>query len=344
MGRELSSFIDLQKTLGQLGFNNGSVALRLKFHPTNIPLEEAMEQIGNYFKSADYGNHNVEPSQSSASVQSTPGTPLSPEPEPSSPPSGNELRSQSPSKTPLADIEPLTSSSPSDFTGIGPGQRQISVTAPPSSSTPYAALQEYNERDYIPTTEDVLRHQARLSQSGRNQRLKTDAEITAELKAQNEKSAAVQEVEIKVRFPDQTCVNTKFSNLDTATSLFDFVQGLLEDGEEEFLLNFISAAGPKTIPKDDKVKLIGREGLDMKGRLLVNVIWAEGTSVKARQGQFLKAEVKAQAKEIQIPKIEEQVVTEQKNRATLLGEPQGPGGKGKGKGLPKWLKGLPGKK
>ncbi|KAI4158092.1 MAG: hypothetical protein LQ342_007766 [Letrouitia transgressa] len=54
MGREISSFTDLQKTLAQFGFNSGSVLLRLSFRVSEIPLEEALEQMGHYFDSAEY--------------------------------------------------------------------------------------------------------------------------------------------------------------------------------------------------------------------------------------------------------------------------------------------------
>ena len=53
MGRELTSFTDLQKTLAQLGCNNGSILLRLSFKPSDTPLEEAMAEIEGYFHSVD---------------------------------------------------------------------------------------------------------------------------------------------------------------------------------------------------------------------------------------------------------------------------------------------------
>lgn len=51
MGRELGSFTDLQKTLAQLGFNNGSVLLRLTFKNEGQAMEEAMALISSYFDS-----------------------------------------------------------------------------------------------------------------------------------------------------------------------------------------------------------------------------------------------------------------------------------------------------
>lgn len=51
MGRDLSSFADLQKTLAQVGYNSGSVLLRLTFKQDDVAMEEAMTQINTYFNS-----------------------------------------------------------------------------------------------------------------------------------------------------------------------------------------------------------------------------------------------------------------------------------------------------
>ena len=53
MGREYSSLTDLQKSLGQLGFNGGSVLLHLSFRASEVPLEQAQEEIEDYFRSLE---------------------------------------------------------------------------------------------------------------------------------------------------------------------------------------------------------------------------------------------------------------------------------------------------
>ena len=50
MGRELASFADFQKTLSQLGYNSGSVLIRLSFRKTDKTLMAAMEEVNRYFK------------------------------------------------------------------------------------------------------------------------------------------------------------------------------------------------------------------------------------------------------------------------------------------------------
>ncbi|KAF2854548.1 hypothetical protein T440DRAFT_236069 [Plenodomus tracheiphilus IPT5] len=48
--REQSTFVELQQTLSQLGFESGSALLKLTFKNSGTPLEEAMTQITQYFK------------------------------------------------------------------------------------------------------------------------------------------------------------------------------------------------------------------------------------------------------------------------------------------------------
>ncbi|KAF2624336.1 hypothetical protein BU25DRAFT_433569 [Macroventuria anomochaeta] len=67
--KEQSSFVGLQQTLSQLGFDSGSALLRLSFKNTGTPLEEAMAQISQYFKTEEPtsstapGAHAVDPAQ-----------------------------------------------------------------------------------------------------------------------------------------------------------------------------------------------------------------------------------------------------------------------------------------
>lgn len=351
MGRELVSFTDLQKTLGQLGFNSGTALLRLNFRASETPLEEAMEHIEQYFASVEGGEKAIQTDVKSTVDQSSPKTSTS---EQSIPEAGVAVESDTqpvPQATPIVE-QVVISEKPTpnplplaETTPQGLDQRVISVFAPPSSSAPYAARQAFNEEDYEPTLDHARLHQARLTQSSRNKRLPTDAEIAAQQEAQRQKVAKVKEVEIKIRFPDQTQVVSKFSDVDTGSSLYGFVKGLLETESEPFILNFSAARGPKTVPNDADIKLIG--GLAMVGRILVNFLWDEGASVEARGGSVLKDTFQSQAQEIPIPEILESPLQKENYRqGSALGldliSQTADEGKGKGK-VPKWLK-LPGKK
>lgn len=361
MGRELASFTDLQKTLGQLGFNSGTALLRLSFRASETPLEEAMEQIGQYFASIEEGDKATETNINSIVNQSSPQKSTS---EQSIPESRVATESNTQPAT-ESDTQPATEAAPTveqvvtsenptpnlipstDTITQGPGQRAISVFAPPSSSAPSAARQAFNEEDYEPTIEQARLHQARLNQSSRNKRLPTDAEVAAQQEAQRQKLANVKEVEIKIRFPDQRQVVSKFSDADTGSNLYSFVKDLLERENEPFILNFSSARGPKTVPNDAEIKLVS--GLAMTGKVLVNFLWDEGASVEARGGPVLKDKYQSQAREIQNPEIKklpDRKENQSQSSALGLDSSLQNAGEGKGKGtvkVPKWLK-LPGKK
>ena len=364
MGRELSSFTDLQKSLAQLGFNNGSILLRLSFRRTECPLEESIAEIDQYFKSGDDenigGTHsaiaaktNSPPSESIPSsapndserqslpeVSSPPQTQLSLQRSaaflPSPPREGNEAQARPESSVLLREVP----SSP-DQTMTSSIQRPLSILAPSSDSTPAASRQAFNEKDYEPTVAHAKLHQARLATSSVNKRLPTEAELVVQADIQAKRNADVKDVQIKVRFPDQMQVISTFTNLDTSSTLYEFVRGLMNEENEPFSLNFSSAQGPRYVPKEGNVRLIG--DLEMAGRVLVNVAWETGASGRAREGSVLKAEFQKQAKQIEVKEVEGVEVEEQVNNVIKEKGKQKDEGQERKGNMPRWLK-LPGKK
>ena len=363
LGRELSSFTDLQKSLAQLGFNSGSILLRLSFRKTESPLEEALAEIDRYFKSAEdeefEGTHSASAAKSasapSASKTSGPSniqrqslpeasssSQIPPPPQQPAPPSpsksghGDEPRAR-PEFSALLSNAVLTP----DQTIAGSAQRPLSVFSPSSESTPAASRQAFHEKDYEPTIAHAKLHQARLATSSVNKRLPTDAELTVQAEIQAKRNADAKDVQIKVRFPDQMQVISTFSNLDTSTTLYNFVKGLMENENEPFSLSFSSVQGHRSVPKEGNTRLIG--DLGMAGRVLVNVAWEIGASCKARGGSVLKAEFQQQAKQIEVKEIggveaEDQVSEAVEGRGKQKDEARERKG-----GVPRWLK-LPGKK
>lgn len=342
MGRELSSLTDLQKTLGQLGFNSGSALLRMSFRTTDQPLEEAIVAIDAYFKSVDDGQGSV--------VGNAPGpdqdTPMSSETEPSATPQSSSVEAppgepeptseQSQSSAQDTPQEPTVS--PSD----DPSQsRHVAVYAPPSNTTPQSAQTPYNENDYIPTIAHAKLHQRRLNESSRPVRLLGDAELAAQETSNQEKLSNVQDIEVKIRFPEQSQIVSKFGQEDSAQALYGFVRSCLEPniaGEKFSLSSATVDRGQSAIPDTNRKYLI--RDLGMKGRVLVNFSWDAGAAVKARTGSanVLRAELRNQAKDIKVQEpapvaAEEEVAEERK-------PPEKKKGSG---GMPKWLK-LPGKK
>ncbi|KAJ5172466.1 hypothetical protein N7492_005059 [Penicillium capsulatum] len=350
--REISSFEDLQKSLAQLGFNSGNVLMRLSFRRTEEPMEEAMLKIGEYFKSsgedlppptAAQGAATEAAGDKTSEVLQQSGSSAGPHPsnEPTAPPPFTTQ--DTPVSAPPSEHPPSTS------------DRSIIVFSPPSETTPLSAQMPYNEQDYVPSIEHAKSHQRQLNQSSRPQRLPTDAEIAAKAAAEEKRRAEIREIDVKVRFPDQSQVVTKFGPTDSGQSLHGFVRSCLapEFSHEKFILNvFLSAAPARAanataIPESPDSLLI--KNLGLAGRVLVNFTWAEGASATARQRQndLLRPELRNQAREHKIEEPAEPVDDPSESISHDAG-PSGaqagskPGGLRKG-GVPKWLK-LPGKK
>ena len=190
-------------------------------------------------------------------------------------------------------------------------------------------------------------HQSRLASSARNRRLESEAQIQAQDEAAAARLAAVGDVEIKIRYPDQSQIVSKFTSVATAASLHAFVRSTLEHEHEAFLLKYTSTQGPKVVADDAGVRLI--RDLGLTGRVLVNMMWHEGASAEARaSATTLKKEFAAAAREIKVEAISTETEAANAGRSaeagdgksTTLSNTDGPRRKG---GVPKWLK-LPGKK
>lgn len=125
VNRELATFQDLQKTLQELGLSAGTVLLRLKMKPSEIPLEEALEMISEF----------------APAVSSLPAIPglekISP---PHLTPTGNVSSSRSTEtieggSSPKEPSQPSEMSTPAIPTSvIEPPQATASVTADPASN------------------------------------------------------------------------------------------------------------------------------------------------------------------------------------------------------------------
>ena len=349
MGRDYATFTDLQKTLSQLGFNDGTVLLRLGFRTTDTPLEEAMQLIEQYFKSME---ENTPPGAHAGSAAQSESVPAQSQPEslddiqspkPPEPDAGEQSETLTTSET---QTEKSTSPSLSAMTPTSTAvsipsvtSRPITVFAAPSSTTPRAALQQHNPTDYEPSVDMMKSHQAHIAASTRNKRLPTDAEIAEQEATQARKLASVQKVHIKIILPDQMSVQTAFTAADTAEDLYAHVRDLLAR-PEPFTLSFNATKG-MTPMKEGKEKLIG--DLKLTGGVVVRVVWAQGASLDARRGPSLRKEVAEQAQQIQVKEIAESAEQGNGTEGRALGQKEEEKKeKGKG-GVPKWLK-LPGKK
>ncbi len=365
MEREFSSFTDLQKSLRQLGLSR-NVLIRLSFRTTDTPLEEAMQEIDQYFKSiggdeGGAGAHSgsvansasvpeTEDNLGTAEVNDDARTPPEPQLEAAASPSPQPNALPEPSGTSeengkADDVQQVPEDSEvGDSAVVGPGQRMMSVFAPPSNTTPQAARHGYRDTDYEPTIEHAKIHQSRLSEYSRNKRLPSEAEIKAQEKAASDKLVSVNEVEIKIRYPDQTTVVSNFTALDTAATLYGFVGSLLESEGQPLLLTYNTPKGLwATVPRDGSTAKLIRD-LGFSGKMLVNFKWDENASSEARQ-KVLKDTFRSQAKDIKVPEMQPaEVATEEGIPGPSKGKEKenttGAGKEGRKGGMPKWFKGI----
>jgi tether containing UBX domain for GLUT4 len=352
MGRELSSFTDLQKSLGQLGFNSGNVLIKLSFRTSETPLEDAMGQIEEYFKETEVSKiEPKQPHETSAEMTVNNSNPklsemeaTQPKPTPAKSSNTAEAGDKGPVVPPSSD-QRLTATKEPIMSSSG---RSLQVFAPPTSTTPSAALTSYNPADYTPTIEHAQKHQRLLSESSRNIRLPSEAEIAAKAASEQEKLAAIMEVEIKIRFPDESAMSARFSQIDTGASLYQSVRECLDEKwvNEPFVLRQPGIRGKgDVVPDDEKKKLI--QGLGLKGRVLVIFGWDEtGASIEARsEKRVLKASLRQQAKPLEVQEIiganddEDQGIRVRSLKENAEEGKDDNKGKRKG-GMPKWLKGL----
>lgn len=346
--RELSSFTDLQKSLAQLGFNSGNVLVRLSFRRTEQPLEEAMIKIGEYFKTS--GLEDVPPAPTQNQIISTSTDAATEQPPP--PPTGPVLPEQADELVPtVADgqaVPPIDT--PGEAVTVpSASTRPITVFSPPSANTPLSAQIPYNEEDYIPSVEHAKAHQRLLNQTSRPQRLPTDAEIAAKAAAEEKRRSEIREVDVKVRFPDQSQVVAKFGPSDTGQSLYDFVRSCLAPAiaGERFVLNvFVSAAASRNsnvIPESAQLLI---KDLGLAGRVLVNFTWAKAVTSAQPRTDLLRPELRSQAQQLKVeqpPEAVEEPSAPGPAEAKGSSRDDKPGGARKSGGVPKWLK-LPGKK
>ncbi|KAI4148793.1 MAG: hypothetical protein LQ340_004931 [Diploschistes diacapsis] len=308
MGRDYVTFTDLQKTLAQLGFNGGSVLLKLSFKTSDTPLEEAMELIQQYFKSVEENKPPGAHAGNSSQSQSIPAQtkpldleeakslePLDPAPQQSEglQSSTSEQKDQKNSSSmSVMDAETVTPVLIPNVTS-----RPITVFAAPTSTTPRAALQSHDPSDFTPSITQLKLRQAELAASTRNKRLPSEAEIDEQKSAENQKLAAVQQVKIQISMPDETRVGWDFDATDTTETLYSNARKVLARPQEPIVLRYSGAKG-MTPMNEGKERLIG--DLKLAGAVLVRLEWGPGASLQARQESSLRSEVAKEARNIPV--------------------------------------------
>ncbi|KAG9253619.1 GLUT4 regulating protein TUG-domain-containing protein [Emericellopsis atlantica] len=337
MGRELSTLDDFQKTLSQLGYNSGSVLIRLGYKVTDQTLYDTLERIGQYFKDVE----DTLPKPASATAATNTPVVEAPthvqtvdSPMPDVAPTSQEPEPTAPATTPApsneADSVDMPASASKD-----PFQPSHVYLAP-SSDVPAAAKAPVREVDYTPTIAHAQLHQARLQENSRNKRLLSDKELEEKAAAEEAKFAAVKTVSVKVRFPDNTSSEWVVGHGETGGFIYEAVRHVMADQSQPFKLVI---SGGRTVIKDDSSasnSLI--RAYKLTGRTLVNLVWDDSVSTEVRKKPFLKSSVASQGESVKIPEVPE--VEEEEPEAAPIVEPKEEKSKGDGLGkkMPKWLK------
>ena len=337
LNRNLESFSDLQKTFAQLGLNGGSVLIKLSYKKTECPLEEAMKEISDFFTSIDTvpagigssASQSREEAQANGAMPDTimDSTPVPAEAEAEPEPSEDVTASEWPTTQPVEDdvmasssqteIQPEPQPQSPELENIEPPTtiNGISVYRPPSSSTPAAALMEEDPAVFEPNIDHAKSHQANLQQAGKNKRLLSDKELAEIENTRQQNLASIQSVIVRVRYPDQSQIETTIYASETAADLYAKVMDTLAAAPEPFELRYTGTKGHEVIPNSGSKRLV--RDLGFKGRVLVTLVWSPEASVQAQRGPSLKEEYRKHATDLKVELASQQVQGEAAHRTAM---------------------------
>ncbi|KAI1279948.1 GLUT4 regulating protein TUG-domain-containing protein [Xylaria sp. FL0933] len=334
--RTLSTFVDFQKTLAQLGYNSGGVLMRLSFQKTTQPLSDAMREIEEYFKSEEHDSAarkaedvgtegaSANTSEPPAQVNEAPTTSDTAEAVPPATTNNEATTTQDTTAPDYMDIDSET------------GLRPVTIFSAPASSTPVAASRVDSEEDYAPDISHAKAHQKLLKSLSENKRLLSDRELEEKAAMEEAKVAAIKSIKIKVRFPDNFSAEWTFGPEDTGANLYNEVRGIMANSSLPFRLVL---PGARTIIKDDVDSTLIK-GYRLSANTLVNFTWDDSVPTDVRRQPFLKSSVAGKAQEVVVPDVPEIEVKQEEQSVPVQAPKPKNDGEGSGFKKPKWLKGL----
>ncbi|KAM0281919.1 hypothetical protein ACHAQH_003264 [Verticillium albo-atrum] len=344
MGRELASFADFQKTLSQLGYNSGSVLMRLSFRKTDKTLFESMTDISQFF--ADVKAEEKEAATVPAAATTASEAAAQPESVIKATQPAESQATPAPDSAPAQqvshacdamDVDNTPATLPSD------PLQPVGVFQAPTGRTIAAASMPMSESDFTPSIQQAQLHQARLLQSSHNKRLPSDKEIEEKAQAEEARLSSVSSVPVKVRFPDNTSAQWVFGPEATGAVLYEAVRSVMASGGQKFRLVL---PGGKDVVKDSQgPNTLLIHDYKMTRSVLVNFVWDDSVPTDVRKLPFLKGSVAQRATAVKVPEPPKERDVDEGKMVVQSSKPEGSdrGDGGAGKKLPKWLK-LPGKK
>ncbi|KAG8165073.1 hypothetical protein KVR01_005348 [Diaporthe batatas] len=379
MSREISSLAEFQKTLSQLGLTAGSHRIQLSFTPTEKTLNDAMQEISQFFKEEETAEAKEQSTVAGASSAKTDSLLDTPNPESvdsttlqaplvaetgAGVAGGSQVVESAQSGAAPADARelPIDGQQQSDAMEVDSGNPQpraigdeardpgtsvsslepVSIFSAPTNSTPVAASVNVPDSVYTPTIAHAQAHQHNLQANAVNKRLKSDAELAADAQAAEAKAAAVKKIDVKVRFPDETSAQWTFGPMDTGATIYKAVRGVMANDAAPFKLVLPGVPSPLNLIKDEdgtKHNLV--RGYKMSGRVLVNLVWEDKVSHTIKKAPFLKDSFASQARNIELPQAPEEEEGESSVTPAPVAPPRSQNNDGGGaRKMPKWLKGL----
>ncbi|KAI0102917.1 GLUT4 regulating protein TUG-domain-containing protein [Nemania sp. FL0031] len=339
--RTLSTFVDFQKTLSQLGYNSGGVLMRLSFQKTDRPLADAMREIQEYFKSeeqesAPQKTEDIAMGGVSTSTSEPSGTPSEGQ---GSAPEVSALSESIPQAVIPQELPTAQDTSGADTASMGEGassgHRPVTIFSAPASSTPIAALRPDAEEDFAPDISHAKAHQRLLKSLGENKRLLSDRELEEKAAAEEAKVAAIKSIKVKVRFPDNFSAEWTFGAEDTGANLYSEVRNIMANSSTSFRLVL---PGARTAITDDGSSTLIK-GYRLNTNTLVNFTWDDKVPADIRRQPFLKSSAAGQAQEVVVPDVPE-VEVKPEQSAPIQAPPPKSDGDSSGFKKPKWLKGF----
>lgn len=206
----------------------------------------------------------------------------------------------------------------------------ISVYLPPSNSAPAASLEEEDPQTFEPSIDHAKAHQAAIARMTQNKRLLSDKELAEQAAAQEAALQEVKTVLIRVKYPDQSMIETEITADTTAKDLYAKVNATLASADAigNFQLRFMGAKGMQELPDVANKRLVKSFGF--KGKVLVTIIWSPSASAKVRKGPCLKPELMNVAKDLKVELGNQRKEGESAHKAAMEKKPRGAaGGKGK---------------
>jgi len=356
--KEYSSFVDLQKTLSQLGISDSRALLKLSYKNSGTPLEDAMTQISQYFKSAETTSSSAH-AESSAQASSIPdledaapeatntvaGETIradEPDPEPmdvdekpveqpalpTSIPAVDGSREQTENTPPSSVSTPVSAPVPASALASSsqasasesPFSRNIQIFAAPTSSTPQAARQNIDDTDFEPTKEQALAQLAAYQRQSRNTRLLSDKELEQQEAERQEKLKATAERGgvLRVRLPDGAFIQVRILKTDTAAEVYDVVSSCLSVKNEPYDLQYRSRTGQPLKMERNSKRVF--QDLGFSTNELVTFLWGDKASNEARANKNVLSEQHQQ--QAQTLKVEEPVA-QQSDKSAPQGNAEG---------------------